>query len=173
MENAGVAPGDARRYRVVERNGATFEAGDSVGASHCAPCWSMWGGGGPTEFDTRVDLPGVQYWPEGGDCEWAPSIHRGWNGVDLATETSYVRFLNFFGVQQLDILTILRWHNSENEKTSFERVYIEETLCIFGSKVGHYVLAGSPKGLRGGEFKNEDLGREVSGGALEKEQQQR
>ena len=44
--------------------------------------------------------------------------------------------LELFRVQQLDILTISEMHNSENEKTSFERVYIEETLCIFGSKVG-------------------------------------
>ena len=44
--------------------------------------------------------------------------------------------LELFRVQQLDILTISEMHNSEIEKTSFERVYIEETLCIFGSKVG-------------------------------------
>ena len=44
--------------------------------------------------------------------------------------------LELFRVQQLDILAISEMHNSEIEKASFERVYIEETLCIFGSKVG-------------------------------------
>ena len=142
----------------------------------------MWGAAARQNSTLESPFQGVQYWLEGGDYEWALSIHRDWNGVDSATETSYVRFLELFRVQQLDILTISEMHNSENEKTSFERVYIEETLCIFGSKVGimlslaarrAYEAANSRTKVVEGRYlavqlrwSSDDTGQHYSGGDL-------